>query len=98
MPRAHEAALIKIDAEGMEEAIWQGMSGLVAGDRLRHIIIEFTPLWYKDAGRMIDEVLQAGFAIYRIDDWLGPVPIDRAEVVGHQGQQMLLFTRDPLDD
>lgn len=94
VPGALEASFVKIDAEGFEEAIWQGMGEMVAGPKLRTIVVEFAPSVYADSSRFVDEITTAGFAIHDIDDKHGPVPIDRDALLnGKTPMRMLLLQR-----
>ena len=93
VPGALDATLIKIDAEGMEEAIWQGMTAMIAGSRLRYVILEFSPASYRDPAGLLDEAEAAGFAISCIDDLYGVRPISRAEILDGTPLRMLLLQR-----
>lgn len=93
VPGAMDAVLIKIDTEGMEEAIWRGMRIMIAGPALRYIVVEFTRDSYEDAGRFLDEVVAAAFRLRRIDDRDGVVPVSRQEILDGPWLQMLLFER-----
>ena len=93
LPGAANATLVKIDAEGMEEAIWQGMTAMIAGPNLRCIVMEFTKDSYADAGALLDDVIGAGFSLKRLHDDVGVVPTSREEVLGGAWLQMLLFER-----
>lgn len=93
IPGALDATLVKIDAEGAEELIWQGMTAMIAGSKLRHVIMEFSPSSYHDSTGLLDSVEAAGFAISCIDDEKGVRPIDRAEILDGTALRMLLFTR-----
>lgn len=93
VPGALDAALVKIDAEGMEEEIWRGMTAMIAGDRLRNVIVEFTPSSYKNAPAMLDEAEAAGFRISSIDDERGICSISRSDILHGAAQQMLIFQR-----
>jgi hypothetical protein len=89
-----DAALVKIDTEGMEQIVWQGMSAMIAGDKLRCVIVEFTKLSYPDGGRrMIDEALAAGFSLNLIHDNKGVIPITADEIINGHYFQMLLLER-----
>lgn len=90
---ALDAVLVKIDAEGMEERILQGMTAMIEGERLRHILVEFSPNCYVDAPAMIDTLLAAGFGLFRIDEWRGIRPISRSVLFDGTEQRMLLFQR-----
>jgi len=93
VPGALDATLVKIDAEGMEEAIWRGMTAMIAGDRLRYVILEFSQNCYENGPAMIDQAEAAGFTIAVIDDQRGVRPIDRKEIFDGTEQRMLLFRR-----
>lgn len=86
---------IKIDAEGAEEAIWQGMSGLLAGDRLRTVFIEFTPGRYADPAAFLASLRAPGFTLARVDPKRGVVPAVEAEILSGPPAKdvMLVLTR-----
>ena len=93
VPGALDATLVKIDAEGAEESIWQGMTAMIAGTKLRYVIIEFSAFAYRDAAGLLDQVESANFSISCIDDELSIRPIDRAEIFDGTAQRMLIFQR-----
>lgn len=93
VPGALDATLVKIDAEGAEEAIWQGMTAMIAGDRLRYVVIEFSPASYQDGPAILDQAEAAGFTISCIDEEHGLRPITRAEIFDGSPLRMLLFRR-----
>lgn len=93
MPGALDATLVKIDTEGMEYAIWQGMTAMIAGPVLRDIVIEFSRLSYPDAGGFLDEVVAAGFRLMWLDDRRGVVPATRESILTGGVLEMLLFER-----
>ncbi|WP_081469489.1 FkbM family methyltransferase [Sphingomonas sp. PAMC 26617] len=94
IPGALEASFVKIDAEGFEEAIWQGMRKMVEGAHLRTMVVEFAPSVYADAGGFVDEITKAGFAIHDIDHKAGAVPIGRDALLnGTESMRMLLLKR-----
>ncbi|KRB82433.1 hypothetical protein ASE00_10240 [Sphingomonas sp. Root710] len=92
-PGAMEATLVKIDAEGAEEMIWQGMSAMIAGECLRYIIIEFSPASYHDAPGMLNQAEAAGFSIAWIDEEYGLRPVSRAEIFDGSPLRMLFLSR-----
>lgn len=87
--------LAKIDVEGSEELVWAGAQGLLDGDRLRTIILEFTPDRYASAAVFLKRMLDAGFALARIDPWAGTVGCSAEELLDGDGREdrMLLLTR-----
>lgn len=91
---AMEATFVKIDAEGFEEAIWQGMRKMVDGQHLRTMVVEFSPSVYADAGQFIDEITNAGFSIHDIGLKVGRHPIGRDALLnGEKPLRMLLLQR-----
>ncbi|CAN5280247.1 FkbM family methyltransferase [soil metagenome] len=92
---ALDADFIKIDVEGSEEAVWRGMTGIIARGRPLTIVLEFTPGRYADPARFLDEILAAGFGLRIIDHRAGVVPISRAEVLAGPpaDDQMLVLIR-----
>lgn len=91
---ALDADFAKIDVEGFEEAIWHGMSGLIAGSRLRTIILEFVPSAYRDPAGLVGSMLAAGFVIATIEDGPGVRPISRDALLdGSHTLRMLLLRR-----
>jgi FkbM family methyltransferase len=93
VPRALEAVMVKIDAEGMEPIIWRGMAAMIAGGALRFIVLEFAKEAYADPAALLDEAIAAGFSLYRIDDNRGVVPTTRDEILSGHFFQMLLLER-----
>ncbi len=87
--------LIKIDAEASEEAIWRGMSGILAQRRPLTVLIEFTLARYAEPGAFLDAILAEGFSLRRIYPGQGIRPIDRGEVfkAPPAEDQMLVLTR-----
>lgn len=72
----------KIDVEGAEELVWAGAAGLLEGDRLRTVILEFTPGRYADPRAFLDRVLAPGFSLKVISPTRGIVPASREDVLG----------------
>lgn len=66
---------LKIDAEGAEEMIWAGASGLRDLDRLRTIILEFNPMRYRDGAAYLRDILDWGFSLAWINPNAGIEPI-----------------------
>lgn len=94
-PELAEADFIKIDVEGAEEAVWQGMANRIANPRPLTIILEFTSDRYKDAGAFVDRFIEAGFALNTIDHRHGVTKVSKDEILAHPGasDQLLVLTR-----
>ncbi len=87
-----EIELAKIDVEGAEEMVWTGAEGLLASDRLKTIILEFTPARYSDAESFLQRIVRAGFSLNRIDPWAGLVPCDIPHLLaGDLREDRMLF-------
>ncbi|AMK18956.1 FkbM family methyltransferase [Sphingobium sp. MI1205] len=67
-PEWHGIELLKIDAEGSEERIWAGASGLRHADRLHTIILEFQPGRYVDPQAFVENICSWGFGL----EWIAP--------------------------
>jgi FkbM family methyltransferase len=61
----HRMDVIKIDAEGAEPLIFEGMEGALANNPEIKIVMEFSPHLYSEVGRF-NEYLLSRFDIYRI--------------------------------
>jgi FkbM family methyltransferase len=81
LPGMDRVSLVKIDAEGAEPAIWDGMAGMLAGDTLRTVLIEFTPGSYRDPGALLNRLMAPGFSLGIVDERDGVVPISRSAVL-----------------
>lgn len=90
-----EIELAKIDVEGAEELVWAGATGLLEGNKLRTVILEFTPGRYADPAAFLDRVLAPGFALAKICPANGIVDASRADVLGGDPREdvMLLLRR-----
>lgn len=81
LPGALDAALVKIDAEGHEDRIWQGMAGMLAGPALRTVVMEFSGPVYRDAPGFLDAIEAVGFSLAHLDNARGLQPIAREAVL-----------------
>jgi FkbM family methyltransferase len=82
--REYPIHVIKIDVEGAEMAVLQGMKNIIANNRRLNIFTEFSPEALKRAGCLPAEYLKKlanyGFDIYLIDEKkqsLEPAEVDR---------------------
>lgn len=57
---------LKIDVEGSEQQVWQGMRGILARKQPLAIILEFNPDRYADPRGFLNEIISHGFAIAQI--------------------------------
>lgn len=94
-PELLNADFLKIDVEGSEERLWQGMTGLLDRNRPLTIFLEFTTDRYADAGAFIDSFLERGFALKLIDPKRGVTNITKDEILSanRQQDQMLVLVR-----
>lgn len=85
----------KIDVEGAEELLWTGAQGLFDSNRLRTVVLEFTPGRYADPAGFLERVLAPGFSLSYIDMRDGVKPIDPAALLARNANEdvMLLLER-----
>jgi hypothetical protein len=86
---------IKIDVEGVEEATWRGMEGLLKQGRPLTILLEFAAVRYQDAAGFIDLILSHGFSLSLLTHDHRLTPLDKPGVLALAGDQdqMLLLQR-----
>ncbi|AEG50340.1 methyltransferase FkbM family [Sphingobium chlorophenolicum L-1] len=91
----HSIELLKIDAEGSEERIWAGASGLRQSDRLRTIVLEFQPGRYTDPRAFIENICSWGFSLEWIDPALGIEAVTIEAILARRPDEdiMLVFRR-----
>jgi FkbM family methyltransferase len=86
--------LLKIDAEGWEPAIFDGMRGVLARSPHLHAVIEFTPALVANAGRapgaFLDTLAGLGFHIETIDARGRLRPATRAQLLATSSSELLL--------
>jgi len=89
--------LIRIDAEGAEAAIFEGMAGILAGSRPLTIVAEFCALMIESAGddpaAFLADVRGRGFTV-RACGVRGPQPVDTDRLLAdRESVTDLVFTR-----
>lgn len=86
---------IKIDADGAEQSIWQGMRHVLARRRPLVVFSEFTPARYDDPAAFLRQMLETGFALAIVDLSEGVKPTTPEIVLdGSQNDdRMLVFAR-----
>ena len=96
IPGALDADFIKIDAEGAEQEIWEGLSGVLSRERPLTILLEFAAVRYSDPALFLDEILGYGFHLAEVDLVGGIQNRTREEVLNASpvDDQMLLLTRN----
>lgn len=90
-----EIEFLKIDAEGAEEDIWAGATGLRTADRLKTIILEFQPGRYPSAAAFIENICTWGFTLEWIDPAKGIQDISVESIMKQAPDEdiMLVFRR-----
>jgi hypothetical protein len=77
LAEAHRVDLIRIEADGAEPSIWQGMARLLAGHQPVRIFVTFVPARLQrqghDPGQFLDRLAESGFTIQRVDEDEGTV-------------------------
>ena len=94
-PEAAKFSFVKIDVGGAEAAVWRGMEGLLAGDVLQTVMLEFSAARHDDPAAFLDGVIAAGFALNLIDPDAGIVETTVAGVLDRDrhADVTLLLTR-----
>jgi FkbM family methyltransferase len=86
--------IVKIDAEGSEEAIWRGMAGWFAQDRPMTVLLEFAPTRYADPAAFLAAIAAEGFGFAIADPKLGPQAATPAAIANSDADDlMLVLTR-----
>lgn len=84
---------VKLDAEGAEPFIWQGMAGLLARSPGLTVCMEFSPGLYPDAGTFLDQIQRDGFSVQTLDGAGRPQPADREKLLAAPDYEMLWLSR-----
>ncbi len=86
---------VKIDAEGAEQAIWQGMARLLARRERLTVFVEFTPDRYEDPAAFLRDILATGFALSIVDadGEVRPVGFDSVLAGPRHVDRMLVLER-----
>lgn len=86
------ADLVKVDVEGSEVAVWDGMVRLREHRGLR-MLIEVAPDRGYSLTQWLDAVHAQGWQYYRVSEDGQPVPTSKAEIVRRKEWAMLWLTR-----
>ena len=86
--------LVKVDAEGAEDAIWRGMRGTIERNPGLALFLEFVPSRYRDPCAFVQEILEAGFSLREVGHDSELVPVSEDDLV-HDGEDegRMLFLR-----
>lgn len=86
---------VKIDAEGAEEQIWMGMSGLLERRGAMTVFLEFAAARYASPAAFLGRLLQYGFKLSRVEPSGGVATVDAARVLADPPavDQMLVLQR-----
>ncbi len=88
--------LIKIDAEGSEEAIWPAMRRTLERNRDITVIMELSCARYADPRGFLHEIQRAGFALRHIDYDASIQSVTQEQLLHERGEEywMLFLHRD----
>lgn len=86
---------IKIDVEGAEWELWQGMEKVLARGRPMIVFLEFNKHRLADPDAFLDSIERHGFSLAWIHEKHGIRPIDRATILARESVEdwMLLLSR-----
>lgn len=92
--------LIKIDVEGAEQLVLEGMHSLLAGGRLKAMLIEIHPVWLQEMGGSVEDIVallhKHNFLIsalnHRANMAVSPQPVDIRDIhmAGRGGRMFLV--------
>jgi FkbM family methyltransferase len=87
--------LMKIDVEGAEELVWRGAQGLLEGDKLRTVLMEFNSERYADAPAFLAAMRSHGFSIGMVEPDRGMISVTEDVLLNDyaNGEVMLLLQR-----
>ena len=96
IPHAMDVEFIKIDVEGFEPYVWQGMTKRLESDRPLTIFMEFTIDRFPDARGFLNEITSRGFSleIITFNEGVKPVSPDELFAMPHDVDNMLVFRRE----
>jgi len=87
--------LVKIDVQGHEPRVLDGMERILQGQDELRLVLEFWPQGLEDAGSsaeaLLDRLLDHGFRLHRIGAD-GPHAVQRADLLGHFSARRGNFT------
>lgn len=86
---------IKIDVEGAEWDLWQGMEKVLSRGHPMVVFLEFNKHRLADPGALLDSIERHRFSLALIHPKHGILPIDRATILARESTEdwMLLLTR-----
>jgi len=94
-PEWHAIELIKVDVEGAEELVWRGARGLLEGDKLRTVLLEFNTERYADSPGFLAAMRAHGFSIGLIEPDQGMISVSEEALLTQyaNNEVMLLLQR-----
>ncbi|NIJ09463.1 FkbM family methyltransferase [Sphingomonas vulcanisoli] len=96
MPQLLDVDVLKIDTEGAERDVWDGMAGILANrSKPLTIFLEFASVRYPTPDLFIDEMIAQGFSIGELTMALGVLPRTKEEILAAPDNvdQMLVLKR-----
>ena len=87
------ADVVKIDAEGAEEAIWRGMEGVLSARRSMTVFLEFAPVRYASPRGFLDLIAAFGFSLNLLDPERGVRPAGVKDILAappHEDRMLVL--------
>lgn len=82
---------IKIDSEGMEPEVWEGMSGIIKRSPKLVVAMEWSPGAYTDPGEFLRRIETEGFRVEKIDDNGQIVMVDKGKLVDKSADWAMLW-------
>ena len=94
-PEWHAIELMKVDVEGAEELVWRGAKGLLEGDKLRTVLMEFNTERYADSPGFLAAMRAHGFSIGLVEPDQGMIGVSEEALLTQyaNNEVMLLLQR-----
>jgi FkbM family methyltransferase len=90
-PEVVAADLIKIDADGSEHLIWDGMDGLLRRNRPLTIFLEFAAARYSDPAAFLGRITSYGFSLSWLTFSKGVEAVDHATILNQPASEDIML-------
>ena len=84
---------VKIDVEGHEPEVWEGMKGILERSPRIQVLMEFTPSQYADPAAFLNQIRSDGFQLQKVDFHGDVRPTGPQELIDCPSMDMLWLSR-----
>lgn len=93
IPHKGKIDLIKIDVEGAEQMLWQGMENIIRSNQDITIVMEVNSQRYANPGAFYQDIVDNGFPLRMIDRENGIVEVENDFLAAKKEDSMLYLSR-----